>query len=222
METGSEDYLLFAMVLVDSAGEFVSIAEDMESSVLGEMRALQDLDGFNALICVSRRRHQYRVLQHLKFNTMKRVANIPVSALPGARKKANEEACRKGDARSRSSNKRQPSWQPFSFFDDQGKIEAEAKMRHKGSGPAEGKPFERAERQAIERFQKQMQLKQEKALIAANRPTGSCEKTVDFTQGLKAYSINRSPTHHLEARNDELNEHKNRDRSRIRIKIFFV
>ena len=53
LETGSEDYLPFAMTLVDSAGEFVSIAEDNGEFSAGEMfaRALQDLDGFNALIC---------------------------------------------------------------------------------------------------------------------------------------------------------------------------
>ena len=196
LETGSEDYLPFAMILVDSAGEFVSIAEDNGEFSAGEMlaRALQDLDGFNALICVSRHVQGVYVVesaQHMKFKAIKQAATEALSLLyQELVKRANEK---------KQEEKMQLEMQvPMSgslvgdhsiSLDSEGKVIG--KVRHSGPGGRETR-FERTERQAIERFQKQMQLEQEKALIAANRPTlAPVKKQLALPKGLKAYTISK-------------------------------
>jgi len=55
-QSDSEDCLPFAVVLVEN-GELISIAEDNGEFAAGELlaEALGGLDGFNALVCVSRK-----------------------------------------------------------------------------------------------------------------------------------------------------------------------
>ena len=194
LETGSEDYLPFAMTLVDSAGEFVSIAEDNGEFSAGEMlaRALQDLDGFNALICVSRHVQGVYVVesaQHMKFKAIKQAATEALSLL-------YQELVKRANEKKQKEKIKLEMQVPMSgslVGDHSISLESEGKVRHKGSGPGGRETrFERTERQAIERFQKQMQLEQEKALIAANRPTlAPVKKQLTLPKGLKAYSISK-------------------------------
>ncbi len=201
LETGSEDYLPFAIVLVDSAGEFVSIAEDNGEFSAGEMlaRALQDLDGFNALICVSRHVRGVYVAesaQHMKFQTMKQAATEALSLL-------YQELVKRANEKKQEEKMKEEINVPMSgslVGDHSLSLGSEGKMgggkpRHRGSGPGGRETkFERTERQAIERFQKQMQLEQEKALIAANRPTlAPVKKQLALPKSLKAFRSSNEP-----------------------------
>ena len=193
IETGSENYLPFAMSLVDGGGQFVSIAEDNGEFSAGEMlgRALQDLDGFNALVCVSRYVSGIYVAeaaQPMKFKVMKDAATSALSLLYNDLvKKANE---------TRLEQEKEIEITRSLVGDTSLSLESGDGMeggtkKPMGSGP-DGKEtiFERTERQALERFRKQMQLEQEKALKLANRPTlDPSKKLLALPRGTKAYSI---------------------------------
>ncbi len=201
LETGSDDYLPFAMSLVDGAGQFVSIAEDNGEFSSGEMlgRALQDLDGHNALVCVSRQVAGVYVAegaQHMKFKVIKEAATAALTLLyQDLVKKAND----KEQLESRTeANKDVKMTQ--SLVGDESMSLASMNDGKGGGAPAVGSGpggketiFERTERQAMERFKKQMQIEQEKSLKMANRPTLEPNKNLlSLPVGMKPYSTNKS------------------------------
>ena len=200
VETGSENYMPFAMSLVDGSGQFVSIAEDNGEFGAGEMlgRALQDLDGFNALVCVSRHVSGVYVAegaQHMKFKVMQDAATAALSLLYNDLvKKANE----KEQEETRLEQEKEIHMTRSLVGDTSISLESGdctdgAGKKLVGSGPG-GKEtiFERTERQAMERFRKQMQLEQEKALRLANRPTlDPSKRLLALPKGLKPYTITK-------------------------------
>ena len=201
IETGSDNYLPFSMSLVDGNGQYVSIAEDNGEFGGGEMlgRALQDLDGFNALVCVSRHVagvYVAEVAQNMKFKVIQDAATGALSLLYNDLvKKANEKELEE----TRLEHEKEIQMTRSLVGDTSISIGSEdntsGPKKYKGSGPG-GKEtiFERTERQALERFRKQMQLEQEKALKLANRPTlDPSKKMLALPKGTIPYTIAKNP-----------------------------
>ena len=184
----SDDCLPFAMNLVES-GEIISIGEDNGEFGAGEMlaKSLQDLDGYNTLICVSRKVagvYVTEMLQPVKMQTMKVAVQQALGLLyQHLVKQENEreilDAMRKEQqtiAVLTNSTKEllnivDPSVTSLES-DESYQVVNGKKIRYPGSAPNGRETiFERTERQARERHQKEMQILAAKRLLLANRPT---------------------------------------------------
>jgi len=80
--TGSEDCLPFAVTLVEN-GELISIAEDQGEFGSGDLLAdaLNGLDGFNALVCVSRKVYGCYVSDMIQSQKLRVIREAAVKAL---------------------------------------------------------------------------------------------------------------------------------------------
>jgi hypothetical protein len=186
----SDDCLPFAMNLVDG-GEVVSVCEDNGEFGAGEMlaRSLQDLDGFNTLVCLSRKVagvYVTEMLQPVKMKAMKAAVLEALGMLyQDLVKRENErdmiDAMRKEQLDAAHLTNSTKDLLNLSLVEgsasslvsgESHQIVDGKKVRYRGSGPNGRETiFERTERQARERHEKEMQILKAKKLLVANRQT---------------------------------------------------
>jgi len=186
----SDDCLPFAMNLVDG-GEIISIGEDNGEFGAGEMlaKSLQELDGYNTLVCVSRKVagvYVTEMLQPMKMQPMKAAVQQALGLLyQHLVKQENEREML--DTMRQEQHKiavlTDSTKELLHIMDDHPSVGSLGtgeshqvidgkKVRYAGSGPNGRETiFERTERQARERHQKEMQILAAKKLMVANRPT---------------------------------------------------
>jgi hypothetical protein len=167
-ETDSDDVLPFAMNLVDGAGVLVSVGEDNGEFGVGEMlgKCLQELDGFNALVCVSRKVAGVFVsdmLQPMKMRVMKEVVNGALGLL------YQHLVSKENENRVLEDMLRQQQQLHESKSSDIIPLKV-GKEKPQGSGPNGRETiFERTNRQAMENYKKQSQIESAKRLLRKNR-----------------------------------------------------
>jgi hypothetical protein len=184
----SDDCLPFAMNLVDG-GEIISIGEDNGEFGAGEMlaKSLQELDGYNTLICVSRKVagvYVTEMLQPMKMQTMKAAVQQALGLLFQHLVKQENEREMLDTMRQEQQtiavltnstkellNIVDPSVTSLETGESYQVVNGK-KIRYPGTAPNGRETiFERTERQARERHQKEMQILAAKRLLVANRPT---------------------------------------------------
>jgi hypothetical protein len=185
----SDDCLPFAMNLVEGT-QVISIGEDNGEFGAGEMlaKSLQELDGYNALVCVSRRVEGVYVtemLQPVKLKAMRAAAQQALTLLYQHLVKQENERQMLDEMRKEQQSiavLTSSTKELLNIVDGNSVTSLETgesfqvidgkKVRYPGSGPGGRETiFERTERQARERHQKEMQILVAKKLIQANRPT---------------------------------------------------
>jgi hypothetical protein len=218
--TDSDDCLPFAMNIVDD-GEVVSVGEDNGEFGIGELlaKSLQDLHGFNTLICVSRKVsgvYVTEMMQHVKSKIIKQAVTHALGELyQHLVKRENEreqiDDMRREQATSDNNHNNltlssknllhlgSTNNSIISAGDDEASIvnadtdgTMKKKARPRGSGPNGRETiFERTERQARERHEREMQILQAKKILQANRPL-FVPKTRPMTlpEDLKVYDPN--------------------------------
>lgn len=219
--TDSDDCLPFAMNIVDD-GEVVSIGEDNGEFGIGELlaKALNDLHGYNTLVCVSRKVSGLYItdmLQPVKAKFIKIAVNQALGSLYQYLVKRENERDQLDALRDEQTNNAQLTASSRELLNLRGAMDsvtlgsasnnmgreaaddAPRKQRPQGSGPGGRETiFERTERQARERHEKEMQILQAKKLLQANRPLFVPKtKSVMLPDDIKAYNPNEgksSPT----------------------------
>ena len=216
--TDSDDCLPFAMNIVDD-GEVVSIGEDNGEFGIGELlaKALQDLHGYNTLVCVSRKvsgMYVTEMVQPVKAKVIKIAVNQALGSLyQYLVKRENErdqiDALRTEmthhagltdssrdllNLRTAMESASLGSTNNNNNMGGEGEVadNAPRKQRPQGSGPGGRETiFERTERQARERHEKEMQILLAKKLLQANRPLFVPKtKSVMLPDDIKAYNPN--------------------------------
>ncbi len=162
-EMDSDDVLPFAMNLIDSSGEVISIGEDNGEFGVGEMlgKYLQELDGFNALVCISRNVAGVFVsdmLQPLKMRVMKEVVGDALGRLyQHLVKKENENKML--EEMVQQQQELQEINKERLHVNSMEELSGLGKEKPRGSGPNGRETiFERTNRQAMENYQKQAQI----------------------------------------------------------------
>ena len=201
----SDDCLPFAMNLVDGS-EVVSIGEDNGEFGAGDMlaKSLQDLDGFNTLVCVSRKVagvYVTEMSQPLKMKAMKAAVMESLGMLYqhlvkqeneremlDMMRKEQQDITQLTNSTKDLLNIAQESVSSIVTGESHQVIDGK-KVRYPGTAPNGRETiFERTERQARERHEKEMQILQAKKMIAANRPTMvPRKKFLDLPADLKPY-----------------------------------